>query len=300
MAESSSALLALSSQLADAVAQAALSVVRVDDNSRLTATGIVWDNSGLVLATSHGVESDENIWVELRSGKRLPATLVGRDEDTDLALMRVAGEGLVAIERAGEDEARVGSLALALGRPGQEGVRATLGIVSARTESQRDGRDEWILHTDAALLPGFSGGPLISPCGRMLGLVNRGFGRGGIALGVPILEGAVESLLRPGSARQGYLGISTQAIELPASLRQSVPEHPERALLIANVQPGSAAESSGILPGDIMLALDGVATADAEELRRRLRALSAGDTVALQVLRGGEPRTFSATLGAGE
>ena len=119
MAESSSALLALSSQLADAVAKAALSVVRVDDNSRLTATGVVWDGSGLVLATSHGVESDEDIWVEIRSGKRLPATLVGRDEDTDLALMRVAGEGLTPIERAGADEARVGSLALALGRPGQ-------------------------------------------------------------------------------------------------------------------------------------------------------------------------------------
>lgn len=300
MTEASNALSALSSQLADVVEATARSTVRVDDGSRLTATGIVWSGEGLILSTSHGIERDENIWVEMHDGQRLPAALAGRDEDTDLALLRVAGAGLVPIERAPNEESRIGSLALALGRPGEAGLQAALGIITARQESEREGRDEWILHTDARVLPGFSGGPLVSASGGLLGLLNRGFGRGGVALGLPILEGAVALMLGRGATRRGYLGIGTQAIALPASLRQSAPGHPEHALLIASVQAGSAAESSGLLPGDILLAVDGAPTPDAEELRLRLRARSEGDVVALQVLRGGEPREVRATLGAGD
>src|SRR5437660_7436446 len=98
MAERTSALASLSAELADVVERAGPSVVRVDDGSRLTATGVIWAAEGLVLTTSHGLERDENLAVELAEGSRHAASLVGRDADTDLALLRLAATGLPALE----------------------------------------------------------------------------------------------------------------------------------------------------------------------------------------------------------
>src|SRR5579871_7003815 len=181
--ETSAGLLrSLSSELASVVERVAPSVVRVDDGSRLTATGIIWSADGLVATTSHGVERDENLAVERADGTRLPATLVGRDPDTDLALLRVNASGLPAVQRAAPDDVKGGHLVLALARPGNAGLQATLGIISARQDSQNDGQDEYLLHTDALLYPGFSGGPLVDVSGQVVGLINLMFGRGkGIA-----------------------------------------------------------------------------------------------------------------------
>src|SRR2546430_17375005 len=102
----------LSSELAGVVERAAPSVVRVDDGSRLTATGIIWSADGVILTTSHGVERDENVTIELSDGTRLPAALVGRDPDTDLAVLRVQASGLPAVGRADAAEGKVGHLVL--------------------------------------------------------------------------------------------------------------------------------------------------------------------------------------------
>ena len=115
----------LSSVLADATERAGRSVVRVDDGTRLTASGVAWADD-LVVATSHGVETDENLAVETHDGRRLSATLLGRDEGTDVALLRVEG----GLEPFATAEARVGSLALAVARPADRGLQATLGLVS--------------------------------------------------------------------------------------------------------------------------------------------------------------------------
>lgn len=224
-------LTALSHQLASVVETLAPSIVRVNDGSRLTATGLIWSSDGLILATSHGVERDDELSVQRRDGSRHAATLLGRDTDTDLALLRVQASDLPVAPRAEADSAKVGQLVLALGQPGEMGLRATLGIISARLESEREGRAEHILHTDADLLPGFSGGPLVSVDGRVVGLLNRAFGRGaGVALGVPVLENAVATL-QSARVRPGYLGVTTQAVLLPESLRREVASNQKRALL---------------------------------------------------------------------
>src|SRR5207237_7694862 len=107
----------LSSELAGVVEMAAPSVVRVDDGSRLTATGIVWSGDGVIITTSHGVERDEELAIELANGERHAAALVGRDPDTDLAALRVDAKGLSAARQSGSEDARDGQLALARGRP---------------------------------------------------------------------------------------------------------------------------------------------------------------------------------------
>src|SRR5579871_2874882 len=157
----------LSAELAGAVERLTPSVVRVDDGTRLTATGLVWASDGVIVTTSHGVERDEDLVIEFADGARLPATLIGRDDDTDLAALRVDSKELTAATLANPEEVKVGQLVLAIGRPGQAGLQATLGIVSARRETQSGGQPEYILHTDAVLYPGFSGGPLVNTQGEV-------------------------------------------------------------------------------------------------------------------------------------
>ena len=289
----------LSSELAGIVERVAPSVVRVDDGSRLTATGILWEADGVIVTTSHGVERDEELAIERADGTRQAATLVGRDQDTDLAVLRIPATGLPAAQRAAPDDAQVGHLVLALGRPGNGGLQATIGIVSARQDSQTGGEPEYILNTDAVLYPGFSGGPLVDMNGQVVGIVNRMFGHGtGVALGTPLVARVAQALLTQGRVSRGYLGIRTQSVALPAALRQAGSAAQERALLIVQVETGSPAEQGGLLLGDTLLGVDGQVIQDGEDLRRRLRSLPAGRSVTLQIVRGGAPSDLTVTLGA--
>jgi S1-C subfamily serine protease len=290
----------LSEGLADAVAAVAASVARVDDGSMLTASGVIWEADGVVVAASHAVESDEGISVILGDGSRHDATLVGRDRDSDLAVLKVAATGLPAIPReTDESAARVGSLALAVARPGDAGLVATLGVISRKQETQTDGNPEYVLNTDAVLYPGFSGGPLVSANGRMLGLIDRLFGRGmGVALGVPLVARVVDALRAEGTAKRGYLGVRTQLVNLPEGLRAGLALTQERGLLVANVETGSAADAAGLLLGDTLLKLDDAPLEDVFDLRRHLKA---GRAVTLTLLRGGQLQQVAATIGeAGE
>ena len=301
MTDQTNTLTALSDQLADVVARLAPSLVRVDDGSRLTATGVLWTADGLVLTTSHGVERDEDLTVELADGTRLPASVVGRDEETDVALLRVQSAGLPAIPQADPETVQVGQLALALGRPGSSGLQATLGIVSARQEAQDGGRPEYVLHTDAVLYPGFSGGALVNVHGQMVGLLNLGFGRGmGVALGLPIVAHVADALLAGGAVKRGYLGVSAQPVALPAALKTGLNVTQDHALLVVQVEPGRAADQAGLMLGDMLLALNGKPLGDVDDLRQTLRGLSAGQPLTLQIARGGAAQTLAATLGARE
>jgi S1-C subfamily serine protease len=293
-------LASLSSELAGVVEAVGPSVVRIDDGSRLTATGIIWTTDGLIVTTSHGVERDESLVVERADGSRLPATLVGRDTDTDLAVLRVQASGLPAVQRAEAAEMRVGALALALGRPGASGLQATLGIISARVETERDQKVGFVLHTDAVLYPGFSGGALATMSGHVGGMTNLAFGRGkGVAVGTTIVEQVADALLAHGRIPRGYLGIRTQSVALPEALRAGLTTPQERALLIIQVDSGTPAEQGGLLLGDTVLRVNERPVPDGDELRRFLRSLPVGQTIALQILRGGELRDLTVTLGEG-
>ncbi|MBV9848727.1 MAG: PDZ domain-containing protein, partial [Armatimonadetes bacterium] len=164
-----------------------------------------------------------------------------------------------------------------------------------------DGRPEFILNTDATLYPGFSGGPLVNMAGQVVGLLNLTLGRGqGVALGAPILSHVAEALLTHGQVKRGYLGISTQSVALPEKLRAALGLTQERGLLIVGVGADSPAEGGGLLLGDTLLALGGQPVEDADALRRRLRAMQAGQVVTLSLLRGGQRQEVTVTLGAQE
>lgn len=280
----------LSNALADATEKAARSVVRVDDGTRFTASGVVWADD-LVVATSHGVERDDDLAVETGDGQRVAATLVGRDTGTDIAVLRLA----TPLAPFAPAEARLGALALAVGRPGERGLKVSLGIVSGR----REGSSGAILKTDATLFPGFSGGALVDAAGDLLGVVNLGWGRGrSVAMDVALVRESVEAILNGGALRRGYLGVRTQPAELSPSLHEVAGQ--AGGLFIAHLEEGSPAQAAGLSLGDVILRIEGRRTDDPRHLWRILRGLREGQTAKVEFLRGGEARSLDVTLGGQE
>lgn len=274
------------------------SVVRVNDGSLFTASGLIWSADGVVVATSHGVERDEDLQVELADGSQLPAILVGRDADSDIAVLRVQARGLPSITKTQESEVQVGQLVVAVARPGTFGLTATIGLLSARIDTQRNGLAEHILYTDAQLAPGFSGGALVNMRGEVVGLLDRLFARGkGVALGVPIVEHTIEALLTHGSIPQAFLGVKVQEVPLSLNLQSLLGIQQEKGVLIVQIEPNSPADQAGLLPGDILLMMDKEILSEPIFLRRALRTRKAGQTVELQIARGGTLTTLSVVLG---
>ena len=285
----------LSSALAGVVETVGPSVVRVDDGTRLTATGVVWSGDGVIVTTSHGVERDEDLAVETGEGKRYPAELVGRDPDTDLAVLRVKNGSLKPVQRAAAEDVKIGQIVLALGRPGNSGLQATIGIIGARLESQTGGQAGYILNTDAVLYPGFSGGPLVDVSGGVVGLNNLMFGRGrGVAIGTPVVATVAGALLSHGKVSRGYLGVRTQSVAIPGSLKLKQ----QYGALIIGVESGSPAENGGLMLGDVILGIDERAVDGVDDLRMILRGLPAGQSAKLPILRGGTTTELQVTLGS--
>jgi len=289
---------ALSDDLARLVESAAASVVRVEGRRRSASSGVVWSADGLVVASHHAVDAEDDIPVGLHDGRSVAGRVVGRDPGSDLALVRVEAHGLVPPRWSEAPAPRPGELVLSLSRPGRS-VRARLGIVSATAGEWRTpsgARFESYLESDIALHPGFSGGLLLAADGAALGVNSAGLLRG-TALSVPgaVVRRVVEALSAHGRVRRGYLGIGTQAVALPQALRESAGQG--SGLIVLSVQPDSPAARGGVLLGDVLLrAGDDVLThpgalvpsLDADQVGRELR---------LRVLRAGEARDVSLVVG---
>ncbi len=287
----------LSNALAEAVALASPWTVRVGARRRIGASGVAWRAGGVIVTADHVIEQEDEVQITFADGSDARAQVVGRDPGTDLAVLRVERDLPVA-ERAPE-AARVGALAIAVGRPGA-GVQASLGIVSAiggQWRTRRGRQIEGFVRSDATFFPGFSGGPLIDAAGRLIGVNTSRFGPGqGITIPVVAADRVVEVLLAKGRISRAYLGIGSQPIALPAALSAKVGEQ-ETGLLVISIEAATPAENAGLLPGDILVGMEDAAITDASELQAQLGPERVGALVHLRVLRGGEPLTLEATLG---
>jgi S1-C subfamily serine protease len=291
----------LSSDLVAAVEAAGPSVVRVDARQRMPATGIVWSADGVIVTSHHVITRDEDISIGLPGGSNVPARLVGRDSGTDLAVLRADTHELQPPAWTESDALRVGQLALALGRPGQT-VQATLGVVSAVGQSWRTpsgGEIDRYVQTDVVMYPGFSGGPLIGASGSVLGLNTSALLQGiSVTVPVPTLRSVVETLLKHGRVRRGYLGVGAQPVRLPENLAGQLGQ--ETALLLVMVEPDSPAAHGGLLMGDTIVALDGSAVRHMDDLQALLSGSRVGQKVPVRIIRGGQVQDAEVVIGERE
>ena len=297
----SSTLESLSGELARIVDAAAPSVVRVEGRRRSASSGVVWGPDGVIVASHHAVDADEEVPVGLHDGRTLSAKVVGRDPGSDLALLRAEASGLVPPRWADARTLKPGELVLGLSRPGRS-ARARLGIVSAVAAEWRTpsgARFESYLETDIALHPGFSGGLLLAADGQALGVNSSGLLRGS-SLAVPfaVVKRVVESLVAHGRIRRGYLGIGTQPVALTADLRTSAGQ--SSGLIVLSVQPDSPAAKAGILLGDVLLKAGAEALTHPGTLLPALDADRVGRELGLRLLRGGETRELTVVVGERE
>ncbi len=244
-------LVELSGELAAAVESAAPSVVRVEGRRRTGSSGVAWSADGVIVASHHAVDAEEDVPIGLHDGATVKARVVGRDPGTDLAVLRAEASGLAVPRWDGSAASRVGHLVVGVSRPGRT-ARARLGIVSAAAGEWRTpsgGRLESYLETDIDPHPGFSGGLLLGADGAALGVTTAGLLRGaGMAVPVAALRRVVETLVAHGRVRRGYLGIGTQTIAMvPPVSGQTV------ALIVLSVQPDSPAAKAGLMVGDVLL-----------------------------------------------
>lgn len=284
--------------LAAAVEKGGASTLLVDGRRRYPASGIAYA-ADLVLTADHVLTRDDNIDVVSADGKKLPATLAGRDPGSDLALLRLSDKVLTPAKTSG-GLPKVGSLVLALGRPSTTGTQASWGIVIAIGGPTRTGRggllDEYI-QTETVSYPGFSGGPLVNSEGEVLGLNTSGLTHG-TALTIPVKSAwrIADALAKHGTVKRGYLGVRTQTVGIPDSSRQNLKRKQDQGLLVIWLEDGGPAHKAGLMVGDILVGIDGKPVGDPDDLFGVLNTDTVGRAVPVEVLRGGNPETIQVTV----
>jgi S1-C subfamily serine protease len=296
---SKTVLVELSDALADAAERAGKSTVLVNARRRMPASGIVIA-SDLVLTAEHVIEREEDLSVIAADGAEIKAKLAGRDGGTDLAVLKLE-RTVDAIAELTKTPARLGQIALALARPSRDGIEASLGTVSAvggPVRTRRGGMLERYIRTDSILYPGFSGGPLVAADGAILGLNTSGFSNGAaITIPADIAWTIAQTLSTHGQIKRGYLGIRSQAVDLPAVSQDAITRQQSTGLLVMSVEANSPASKGGLIVGDILVAVAGNPVLHHDELFTRLNGSVAGKSTPIEILRGGQPQTLNILIG---
>lgn len=255
-------------------------------------SGFFFTPDGLILTNSHVVHGAVRIEVTTTAGRTFAADLLGEDEHTDIALLRVSGHGTHSSLTLGSArELRVGQLAVAIGNPLGFDCTVTAGVVSAlgRTLRATTGRQiDDVIQTDAALNPGNSGGPLLDANSRVIG-VNTAIIAGAqnicFATSIDTVADVVTQLLRNGRVRRGSIGIGAQNTRLPPRYLRYFSLESEGAVRVMEVAPNSPAAKAGIEAGDIIVAFDGAPVRGIEALHRALKETSIDREATISILR---------------
>ncbi|MFC7475310.1 S1C family serine protease [Dankookia sp. GCM10030260] len=261
-------------------------------------SGFVIDPAGFIVTNNHVIGNASKVVVSLQDGSELQARVVGTDELTDLALLKVEPRApLVAVSWGSSSAARVGSWVLAAGNPFGLGGTVTAGIISARGREIGAGPFDDFIQTDAAINPGNSGGPLFNPTGEVIAINTAIYSPSGASAGIgfatpsDLARPVIEQLKRDGKVERGWLGVSVQDI-VPEDGRAG-----RRGVMIAGLERNSPAAKAGLRQGDLVVAINGDRVETSRGLVRTVAAVPPGQTLRLTVVREGRERELPVQVG---
>jgi S1-C subfamily serine protease len=298
---SSETLLHLSTSSAAAVDRVARSVVAVHGRDRLGASGVLW-RDGVVVAASDAVERDEDLAVTLPDGRRVAASLAGRDPTTDIAVLRIErAQGVAAADTGDPAALRPGHFVFAVGRRADEGaaVVASFGIVATSSgpwRSMRGGAIDHLIRLDLRLDPLVEGGALVDAAGKTMGIVVPGPRRRVLAIPASTVDRIVDQLLAKGRIPRAYVGLGMQRVRLDANVAQSLSQPRRTGVIVMSVDADGPAARAGVMLGDVLTAWEGAPVTDVRDVMERLGPESVGSTVELGLIRAGVPTRASVTI----
>ncbi len=274
-------------------------------------SGVIISEDGYILTNNHVISSRsgepaDEITVHLDDGSEVEATLVGRDDRTDVALLKIEREGLPSIQMADSNQLQVGDIVFAIGNPLGVGQTSTMGIVSATKRSNlgllgNQGYENFI-QTDAAINRGNSGGALVDAKGRLVGINTAIFsqtgGNIGIGFAIPsrLARTIVLELIETGTVRRGYLGVSIS--DLNPDMAEAFGLDDTRGALIEAVQEDTPAEQAGLKRGDVIRKIDTYEVESVADLRLKVASMRPGTDIDVMVIRNGEEMTIKVRLGS--
>ena len=263
-------------------------------------SGFFISADGYVVTNNHVIEDAESIKVVLKDETELEATVVGRDEGTDIAVLKVKGAGYTFVNFENSARPRVGDWVLTVGNPYNLGGTATAGIVSAYGRDIGETFVDYI-QIDAPINRGNSGGPTFDVYGRVIGVNSAIFsptgGSVGIGFAVPadVAARVSRQLISNGKVVRGYIGASIQNFDEDMAAAQGIAG--QKGAIVAELTPGAPADKAGLTAGDIVLSVNGVRVKSSSELTRQVASAAPGDLLRLQVIRDGKPRTVDIRSG---
>jgi serine protease Do len=269
--------------------------------TQASGSGFFISADGYIVTNNHVVENARKITVHLSDERELEARVVGRDEDTDLAVLKVEGRNFPFVQFATNAQPRVGDWVIAIGNPFQLNGTATAGIVSAKGRDIGDTAFVEYLQIDAPINRGNSGGPTFDLNGRVVGVNTAIYSTTGSSAGVGFAIPAdtadqiARQLISGRRITRGYLGAQVGSVNREVAESQGLRD--ARGALISSVVPNGPAARAGLQSGDIVLSVNGRAVADANELTRTVAGTGVGETLRLEIVRGEARRTINVTAG---
>lgn len=286
------ALTQFSHDLAATIDATSSAIVAVHGRGRFPSSGIVWE-PGLVVTAEETVARDVDLALTLADGRRVEATLAGRDPSTDIAVLRFAGEAR-PIDRGAASELRPGHLAVAVGRA-ESHVIAAFGIVALAGgpwHSSHGGKIDARLRFDLRLAMTAEGGALVTTDGALIGMAVHGPRRRVLAIPTATIARVVAAIKEKGHVARGYLGVSLQSVPIRDG------EHHRRGAMVVTIDPAGPAQAGGLKQGDIIVAMDGEAVTGVRGVYQRLGPDSVGRRAAIEFLRAGAPAKLEVTVAA--
>jgi S1-C subfamily serine protease len=293
-------LIELSNALAQTTETTAASAVAVHTESRGSSSGVIW-RPGIIVTAEHALRRDEEIHITLPDSRMVPATLVGRDPSTDLAVLKCA-DATGSVAKLGDASSlKPGSITLVVGRTRASGPVAALGVVSLVTSERRTWTGAPLtpyIRLDVGLQPTASGGAVVDANSLVVGIATPRFARfGAIAVPTATVNKVVDILLEKGRIPRGYLGVGLQPIRLPEAIRHSLQRSEKTAAIILEVEPESSGHKAGLVIGDILVEIAGKPVARLEDIQSQLHAENIGKPVTLKIVRGGAVQELKLIVG---